>query len=268
MQKKQKILANIFTIRRCYFFPILKYLFEKPLNINFSYENLTKFSYNYQIDTSFYFNKKLTVQLRTDQYNICRGIYPKYDFFRRKIYYKYFDIACKKIMDSIVTNKTYKVYSSKHLYNLVRLFRKQHPILKSYLNLYLVIYSLGTDNLQLLSSIKFISSIKNILYKNFIKKLDVKYYDHFRKRKINNLNILISFTLYLYFQDVLFLNKRIKCFNLRNSGFKMTKYAINDFKKVNMDVLAYSILRQKLRVHLILITLCSLLNIKKRLRTK
>jgi len=264
----RKNFYNFFTIKRSYFFPILKYLFETPLTTNNYFEIFDKFSANFEFDTSFYFHEKLTIKLRTDQYNICRGIYPKYDLFKRKIYYKYFDKECKQFMDSIVTNKKYKVYTSKQLYNLVKLFRKNHPILKEYLNLYLIIYSFGTQNLQMLSNSKFIPAIKNIIYKHYVKKLDVKYYDHFRKRKLINLNLLLSFTIYLYFQDVLFLNKRIQAFNQRNTGNKLSNKCKNDFKKVNLDVLAYSILRQKLRIHLTLIALSSFLLIKKRLRTK
>lgn len=265
---EKDLLKNIKTgrIKRYIFFPFLKFMFDKPKNIINKQETLIKFEKNHLISFDYY--KKNVQYQRLDNYNRCHGILPKYDFIGRKINMREYNVNCKKIVDFLPITKKYQIKNSKTLYKVVKRLRRENPILKEYLNLYIAIYEYSTDQLFLLTNNNFFILLKKKLKEVWVKNLDIILLETFTKKNISLLDNLIAVSVYLYYEDTRILNQKIIAFNLRIQDIKISKDFFNVFKKVHLQILSYGILRQKLRTKLTLIALASFLNTKKIIKKK
>jgi hypothetical protein len=257
---KDKSLKELIGFNRRTFFPLLKFMFDKPEKINSKKDVVTKFEKDHIISFSYYTENVQYIKL--DNYNRCHGIIPKYDFIGRRINLRQYSKLCKKFMDILPVTKIYRIVDSKSLYKVVRRIRKQHPILREYLNLYMSIYEYSTDQLFLLIKPTFFILLKTKLKEDWVQKLDGNLLKLVNKDNIAYLDTLIALVTYIYYQDSRILNQKILAFNFRIQGLKITNDMFNAYKKVNMDILSYGILRQKLRTKLTLIALCSFLKIK------
>lgn len=253
---------NIKQINRLFFFPLLKFLFDKPTLKNS--ENIIKFQKNELISFKYYDDEKNTVYLKLDDYNVCHGIFPKYDIIGRKLKTNLFTGECKTYVNFLIKTKKYRISNTLNLYKVVKRFRKENVLLKEYLNLYMPLYSeFGNNNINLLHSKDFSIQILNKLRTLWIPQSDLVIFKKLKEEKnLEELNKLIAISAYLYYQDSRILNKKILAFNTRNINLKLDKNDKNEFRRTPLDILGYSILRQKLRTKLTIVALCSFLNIK------
>ena len=257
---------NIKNINRYFFFPLLRFLFDKPKKFDVM-EKINKFMEDETISFNYYYNKETNIYIRLDNYNICHGFIPKFDFFGRKLEFKFYDNNCKKYVYDLITKKKYRIDDSYELIKVVRRFRKENEILKEYLNLYMALYfDYASNDVKLLTNKNFLLYIKHKFISEWIPKSDLLLFKTYKN--IKHLNQLIAIAIYLYYEDAKILNRKILAFNTRNTKNKFHKNDKNEFKKMPLDVLSYSILRQKLRTKLIIVALCSFLRLKKLLRSK
>lgn len=265
---EKNIIKNIQTgrFKRSFFFPLLKFMFDKPKNIINKEETLIKFEKNHLISFDYY--KKNVQYQRLDTYNRCHGILPRYDFIGRKINMREYNVNCKKLVDILPITKKYQIKNSKTLYKVVKRLRRENSILKEYLNLYIAIHEYSTDQFLLLNNDYFFILLKKKLKEVWVKDLDILLLETFTRKNIFLLDNLIAISAYLYYEDARILNQKIIAFNLRIQDIKISKNFLNAFKKVHLNILSYSILRQKLRTILTLIALASFLNTKKIIKRK
>lgn len=257
---------NISNINRYLFFPLLRFLFDKPKSLETN-EKINKFIKNETISFNYYDNKEKNIYIRLDNYNICHGLIPKFDFFGRKLEVKFYDDKCKNYVDYLIHKKKYRIDNTNDLFKVVKRFRKENVILKEYLNLYMLLYfDYANNDIKLLNNKDFIPHIKYKFLSEWIPQIDLLLLKNYENLKY--LNTLIATSIYLYYNDAIILNRKILAFNTRNTNLKFHKKDKNEFKKIPLDILGYSILRQKLRTKLTIVALCSFLKLKQLLLKK
>lgn len=251
-------------VYRSFVFPFLKYLLDPPSELIDKTEHLIKFEKNHTISYDFIdILKKNSKYIYIDSEFLYQGLFPTIDFIGREIDYSLYDFHSQQLVSVICKKKKYKIYSAWTLRKVVKRFRKEIPIIKEYLNLYMSLYSLASGSRKILKDDFYKKEVMSIL-KHWVIELDDYLKPRLKKkRNLRTINAALGVLMYLYFKDALILCEKIDAFNHRITGGKFPNKHLNKFKKLALDVLAYSILRQKIRINLTLIAINSFLRIKK-----
>jgi len=251
-------------------FPFLKYFFDPPEKIYPYSENLQVFDFNHTISFSYYDDPDNTFYLRLDFYNTMHGIFPKKDIIGRPLKYEYYDSKCQRLLRAIYLDpklvvRKRNIQESHTIYRIIRHLRKENPIIREYMNLYMPILQYATQNRKLLFSKNFYSYILKMLKEQWVYQLDFMYMRNLKKQDLIYINKAIAAAFYIFYHDARVLNQKIDAFNWRIQKWVISRKTYQGFKQVPMDILGYSILRQKLRTKMTIIAICSLLQIKEHL---